>query len=153
MAAVKRKISQEEGSLYGQRIIFPRELPWILRRHIFTGATDVVVCDGFVGNVLLKVTEGVADTIMGLMKEALLRTLRRRIGAMLCRYALLDLAARVDRSEFGGAPLLGVNGICMIGHGGSDGRAMCNAIRRAAEAVTYNVNKHIVAGLKASAAS
>ncbi len=117
--------------------------------HIFDGEADVVVCDGFVGNVLLKVSEGVADTILALMKQAVQRTLRRRIGAMLCKYAMLDLAARVDRAEFGGAPLLGVDGICMIGHGGSDGRAIGNAIRRAAEAVADRVNEHIVAGLQA----
>jgi glycerol-3-phosphate acyltransferase PlsX len=118
-------------------------------RDVFTGEADVVVCEGFVGNVLLKVSEGVADTILALMKQAVQRTLRRRIGAMLCKYAMLDLAARVDRAEFGGAPLLGVDGICMIGHGGSDGRAIGNAIRRAAEAVADRVNEHIVAGLQA----
>lgn len=117
--------------------------------HIFDGEANVVVCDGFVGNVLLKVSEGVADTILSLMKQAVRRTLRRRIGAMLVKYALLDLAARVDRAEFGGAPLLGVNGICLISHGGSDARAIGNAIRRAAEAVTYRVNAHILAGLRA----
>ncbi|NQT51346.1 phosphate acyltransferase PlsX [bacterium] len=117
--------------------------------HIFDGEADVVVCDGFVGNVLLKVSEGVADTIMALMKQAVQRTLRRRIGAMLCKYAMLDLAARVDRAELGGAPLLGVNGICLISHGGSDARAICNAVRRASEAVAHNVNDHIVASLRA----
>jgi len=128
-------------------------LGFVEGRDIFHGDADVVVCDGFVGNVLLKVSEGVADTIMSLVKENLLQTLRRRIGAMLCRFALHDVRARVDRSEFGAAPLLGVNGICMISHGGSDARAMCNAIRRATEAVTYDVNKHIVASLAASGTS
>lgn len=118
-------------------------------RDIFHLGVDVVVCEGFVGNVLLKVSEGIADAIMGMMKEAIRRTLRRRIGAMLCKYAMLELAAKVDSSEFGGAPLLGVDGNCMICHGRSDSRAIVNAIRKAAEAATYHVNEHIVASLRA----
>jgi glycerol-3-phosphate acyltransferase PlsX len=116
-------------------------------RDVFTGAADVVVCEGFVGNVLLKVSEGVADAIFKMLKEALQRTLRRRIGARLVEYALRELAAKVDHSEHGGAPLLGVNGTCMIAHGGSNSRAIANAIRCAAEAAAYRVNEHIVAGL------
>ena len=117
-------------------------------RDVFTGVADVVVCEGFVGNVLLKVSEGLAEAMMKLMKEGIQRTLRRRIGAMLCKYAMIELAARVDSSEFGGAPLLGVNGSCMICHGGSDSRAIANAIRNAAEAAADHVNEHIVAGIK-----
>ena len=120
-------------------------------RDIFAGTADVVVCEGFVGNVLLKVSEGVVETLLAIVKETIQRTLRRRIGGMLCKYALREAADRVDCSEFGGAPLLGVNGACMVAHGGSDSRAMCNAIRCAAEAVSYDVNRHIVAGLKAHA--
>jgi len=97
-------------------------------RDIFTGVADVVVCEGFVGNVLLKVSEGMADTIMAVMKEAI---------------------RRFDSSEFGGAPLLGVNGTCMICHGSSDGRAVAVALRVAAEAAASRVNDHIVADLRA----
>ena len=118
-------------------------------RDVFTGAADVVVCEGFVGNVLLKVSEGLAEAIMKMMKEAIQRTLRRRIGAMLCKYAMIELATRVDTSEFGGAPLLGVNGNCMICHGGADSRAIANAIQNAAEAAADHVNEHIIAGLRA----
>jgi len=118
-------------------------------RDIFSGEADVVVCEGFVGNVLLKVSEGLAETIMGMMKEAIRRTLRRRIGAMLCRYAMLELAAKVDYAEFGGAPLLGVNGNVMICHGGSGRRAIAAAIRIAAQAAARKVNEHIVADLRA----
>jgi len=118
-------------------------------RDIFSGVADVVVCEGFVGNVLLKVSEGLAETIMSVMKEAIQRTLRRRIGAMLCRYAMKDVAARFDSSEFGGAPLLGVNGTCMICHGSSDSRAVAVALRVAAEAAASRVNDHIVADLRA----
>ncbi len=116
-------------------------------RDVFSGAADVVACEGFVGNVLLKVSEGLAEALIRMLREAFQRTLRRRIGAKLCEYALRELAARVDCSEHGGAPLLGVNGNCMIAHGGSDSRAIANAIRSAAEAAAYRVNEHIVAGL------
>ncbi len=122
-------------------------------RGIFSGEADVVVCEGFVGNVLLKVSEGLAETIMGLMKEGIQRTLRRRIGGMLCKYAVKELAAKMDYAEFGGAPLLGVNGTVMICHGGSDRRAMAIALRVAAEAAARKVNQHIVAGLKTRRAS
>lgn len=116
-------------------------------RDVFTDAADVVVCEGFVGNVLLKVSEGVAEAIFAMLKGGLKRTLRRRIGARLVEFALRELAARVDHAEQGGAPLLGVNGTVMIAHGGSDRRAIANAIRCAAEAAAYRVNEHIVAGL------
>ena len=122
-------------------------------RDIFTGETDVVVCEGFVGNVLLKVSEGMAETILSMMKDAIRRTLRRRIGAMLCKYAMLELKAKVDYAEFGGAPLLGVNGTVTICHGGSDSRAIAVALRAAAEAATHKVNQHIVADLKGRRAS
>ncbi|HPD13833.1 MAG TPA: phosphate acyltransferase PlsX [Planctomycetota bacterium] len=122
-------------------------------RDIFSGGADVVVCEGFVGNVLLKVSEGLAETIMSMMKEGIQRTLRRRIGAMLCKYAMIELAAKVDYAEFGGAPLLGVDGTVMICHGGSDRRAIAVAIRVAAEAAAHKVNQHIVADLRVRRAS
>ena len=122
---------------------------YIEGRDVFTGAADVVVCEGFVGNVLLKVSEGLADALMKMLKQAFQRTLRRRIGAKLCEYAFRELAARVDCREHGGAPLLGVNGNCVIAHGGSDSFAIANAIRCAAEAAAYHVNEHIIAGLTA----
>ena len=122
-------------------------------RDIFKGDFDVVVCEAFVGNVLLKVSEGLAETIFKLMKDSIRRTLRRRIGAMLCKYAVMEIAAKVDSSESGGAPLLGVDGTCMICHGGSDAKAIASAIRMAAEAASHRVNQHIVAGLKARCAS
>jgi len=124
-------------------------LGYVEGRDIFSGSADVVVCEGFVGNVLLKVSEGMAETIMAMIQTAIQRTLRRRIGAMLCKYAMKDVAARVDSSETGGAPLLGVNGTCMICHGSSDSRAIAVAIRVAAGAAAHHVNEHIVAGLKA----
>lgn len=122
-------------------------------RDIFSGEADVVVCEGFVGNVLLKVSEGLAETIMGMMKDAIRRTLRRRIGAMLCRFAMLELKAKMDYAEFGGAPLLGVNGSVTICHGGSESRAIAAALRVAAQAAEHKVNQHIVADLRGRQAS
>jgi len=122
-------------------------------RGIFAGGADVVVCEGFVGNVLLKASEGLAECIMSMMKEAIQRTLRRRIGAMLCKYAMKEIATKMDYSEFGGAPLLGVNGTVTICHGGSDSRAIAVALRVAADAAAHRVNQHIVAGLRPRHAS
>lgn len=122
-------------------------------RAIFSGVADVVVCEGFVGNVLLKVAEGLAETIFSLMREGIRRTLRRRIGALLCKYAMIELKAKMDYAEFGGAPLLGVNGNVTICHGGSDRRAIAVALRVAAQAAERKVNQHIVADLRARRAS
>jgi len=122
-------------------------------RDVFSGTADVVVCEGFVGNVLLKVAEGLAETIMGMIKEGIKRTLRRRIGAMLCKYAMIEIAAKMDYAEFGGAPLLGVNGTVQICHGGSGPRAIAVALCAAAEAAAHKVNQHIVADLRARRAS
>jgi len=116
---------------------------------IYEGDIDVVVCEGFVGNVVLKVSEGLAMSLMGMVKDAFTRTLRRRVGGMLCKYALLEIKERVDSSEFGAAPLLGVNGTVMIAHGHSDGHAIANAVRNAIEATRHNMNEHIVADLRA----
>jgi glycerol-3-phosphate acyltransferase PlsX len=120
---------------------------------IFKGDVDVVVCEGFVGNVVLKLSEGLAVALMGMVKDAFTRSLSRRIGALLCRNALMELRDEVDSSEFGAAPLLGVNGTVMIAHGHSDSRAIANAIRNAVEATSHHMNEHIVADLRAGRAS
>lgn len=115
---------------------------------IFKGMCDIIVCDGFVGNVTLKVAEGFADTITTLIKKYLNQTIISRIGGMLARRSFHNLYKEIDCSEYGGAPLLGVDGICIICHGSSDAKAIKNAIRVACESVTCNVNKHIVRRLK-----
>ncbi|NQT87878.1 phosphate acyltransferase PlsX [bacterium] len=120
---------------------------------IYKGDIDVVVCEGFVGNVVLKVSEGLAMALMGMVKDAFTRTLRRRVGGRLCKFALLEIKDRVDSSEFGAAPLLGVNGTVMIAHGHSDGRAIANAVRNAIEATSHHMNEHIVADLRAGDAN
>jgi len=113
-------------------------------RDIPKGSFDVVICDGFVGNVVLKFAEGLAKTILKLIKEAVKDGgIFAKMGAFLLAPALRKLAKRVDSSEYGGAPLLGVNGCCIIGHGASNAKAICSAIGVANEYVKNNVLEHI----------
>jgi glycerol-3-phosphate acyltransferase PlsX len=102
-------------------------------RDVFNGAADVVVCDGFVGNVLLKAAESMAELIVGMMREELLRSSRTRVGGWLARPAFVNFKRRTDYTEFGAVPLLGVQGGCFIGHGRSNAKAIRNAIRSAVE--------------------
>ncbi len=112
-------------------------------RDLFSGAADVIVCDGFVGNVALKVSEGLVDMIRLMLRESLEATLSGKIGYALSRSAYKEFKKRVDYSEFGGAPLLGVKGVCIICHGRSDGNAIKNAIRVSAEFFSSKVNQRI----------
>jgi glycerol-3-phosphate acyltransferase PlsX len=116
-------------------------------REIFTGSADVVVCDGFIGNVVLKVSEGVSKMIRNMLKESLEATVTRKLGAVLSRQAYRDLRKRVDYSEYGGVPLLGVKGANIICHGRSNANAIKNAIRVAAEFASGRVNEKIEAEL------
>jgi glycerol-3-phosphate acyltransferase PlsX len=117
-------------------------------RDAVNGAADVIVCDGFVGNILLKVTEGVADMIMDTMRTEFNRNIITQFSAMLVKPTLRRFKKRFDYSEYGGAPLLGVKGTFIIAHGGSSANAIKNAVRVASEAVTQNVNAHIESKLK-----
>jgi glycerol-3-phosphate acyltransferase PlsX len=110
-----------------------------------------VVCDGFIGNVAHKISESVAEMIGELLRVELTRTWRFRLGALLLKPAFANFKKTVDYSEYGGAPLLGVNGICIICHGGSTAKAVKNAIRVAAEFSAQRVNERIVADLAARA--
>lgn len=112
-------------------------------RDIYTGETDVIVCDGFVGNVALKVSEGLVDVIKHMLQESLRATITRKMGYLLARSAFVDFKKRVDYSEFGGAPLLGVKGQCIICHGRSNSKAIKNAIRVAQEFATAKFNDRI----------
>ncbi|MFO0705715.1 MAG: phosphate acyltransferase PlsX [Nitrospira sp.] len=100
-------------------------------RDVYSGTADVVVCDGFIGNVALKISEGVADTIKKLLLKEISGSWLGRLAYPLIAGPLLNLKRRIDYAEFGGAPLLGVNGITMICHGRSSAKAIKNAIRRA----------------------
>ncbi len=116
-------------------------------REFFDGVADVVVCDGFVGNVVLKFGEGLALGIFDLLREELSRGLLVRLGVALARPRLRALARRMDHTEYGGAPLLGVNGICIIGHGSSKAKAIRNAVALAAESVRARMVESIRADI------
>jgi len=112
-------------------------------RDLFNGSCDVIVCDGFVGNVVLKVSESLAESLSSLLKRELGESFISRIGALFSKSALLAMKREMDYSEYGGAPLLGVDGICIICHGASSAKAVKNAIRVAAEFIEHKVNQHI----------
>jgi phosphate acyltransferase len=116
-------------------------------RDIYTGDIDVIVCDGFIGNVALKVSEGLVDMISKMLRESLEATITRKIGYVLARSAFQDFKKRVDYSEYGGAPLLGVKGVCIIAHGRSNANAIKNAIRVAEEFAGGCANERIAAEL------
>src|SRR5512140_1725716 len=93
-------------------------------RDLYNGNVDVIVCDGFVGNVALKVSEGLVTVVRSMLKESLGATVTRQVGFLLSRKAFDDFKKRLDYSEYGGAPLLGVKGVCIIGHGSSNANAI-----------------------------
>ena len=102
-------------------------------RDLYNGKIDVIVADGFVGNVALKISEGVANLVRTALKESLKATITGQVGALLSRSAFTDFKKRLDHTEYGGAPLLGVKGVCIITHGSSNANAIKNAVRVAAE--------------------
>jgi glycerol-3-phosphate acyltransferase PlsX len=112
-------------------------------RDIFKGTCDVVVTDGFTGNVVLKTAESVAGLLAHKIKNELKRDLLARAGALLMLPALKRLKAEIDWEEYGAAPLLGVNGVCFIGHGSSKARAFRSAILTLRRFVEQRVNEHI----------
>lgn len=112
-------------------------------RDVMSGKADVIVCDGFIGNIVLKVSEAVAETVGLFLKEDIEKSLVRKLGYLLVRPAFRNLKRRVDYAEYGGAPLVGINGISIISHGRSSDRAIKNAVRVAAELAKSEVNKHI----------
>jgi len=113
-------------------------------RDIYNGSVDVVVCDGFVGNVVLKVSEGLAEAIGTLLKREIGNRFFSKIGYLLASPAFKAFKKKVDYAEYGGAPLLGIDGTGMICHGGSNPRAIMNAIRMARESVARHVNDQLV---------
>lgn len=102
-------------------------------RDIPAGIADVVVADGFTGNIILKLMEGTGKTFSGIIKDEIAKSLKNKIGALMMKDALMELKRKTDYSEIGGAPLLGVDGISIICHGSSDAKAIHNAIRVAIE--------------------
>jgi glycerol-3-phosphate acyltransferase PlsX len=114
-------------------------------RDIFSGLADVIVCDGFVGNVALKTSEGVGRFVREVLRESLTRTVTAQVGALLSRKAFNEFRQRLDYREYGGAHLLGVRGVCIIGHGSSNDRAIYNGIRVAYESAKGGVIQSIEA--------
>ena len=144
-------VGEEEGKgneLTKEAFKLIKELPLnfvgnVEGRDLFNGKADVLVCDGFVGNVALKISEGMAETVRYLLRQSLQATITRQVGFMLSRQAFVDFKKRLDYSEYGGAPLLGIKGVCIISHGSSNSNAIKNAIRVAAEFANSKMN-HVI---------
>ncbi len=113
-------------------------------RDIYRGDVDVVVTDGFVGNVVLKLSEGLVEAVASMLKEEIASSFFAKIGYMLARGAFNRFRKKVDYAEYGGAPLLGIDGICMISHGMSNPKAIKNAVTRASEYSRGRVNDHLM---------
>ncbi len=112
-------------------------------RDIYTGDVDVVACDGFVGNVVLKTSEGLADSMGKMLKAEFRSSILAKLGYLLAKGSLKRLKKKIDYAEYGGAPLLGINGVGFICHGGSNAKAIKNAIMYAAEYARNNLNRHL----------
>lgn len=119
-------------------------------RDIPAGTVDVVVTDGFTGNVALKLLEGLASTLFSQIKTAMTSSPIRSAAAAILRPALLELKDRIDPETYGGAPLLGVDGVCIIGHGSSSARAVASGIAVASRAVRGDLNAHIAGAVSRS---
>ena len=121
-------------------------------KDFFKGDVDVIVCDGFIGNIVLKISEGLVEHVGGMLKKALKSSLSAQMGYVLSRRAFSDFRKKIDYSEYGGVPLLGVRGITVIGHGRSNANAIKNAIRVASELCRAKTNEKIEQELSAKLA-
>ena len=122
-------------------------------KDIFTGLADVVVCDGFTGNIVLKTSEGLAEVILKMLKREISDAATGRIGYLLMKPALRNFRKKTDYAEYGGAPLLGINGTCIISHGRSSAKAIRNAVKVAAEFSRKKVNEIITEEIKSGGKS
>lgn len=113
-------------------------------KDIFSGNCDCVICDGFVGNVVLKVSESLVETVIEFLRREIRKNLLAKFGVVFMKTAFSGLKKQIDYSEYGGAPLLGVNGVVIISHGRSNAKAIKNAIRAAKKEVELGINAHIV---------
>jgi len=156
-------IGEEEGKgneLTRQSFQLLKQLPLnfvgnVEGRDIYSGNVDVIVTDGFIGNVALKTSEGVANLVRATLKETLAATITRQVGYLLSRSAFSDFKKRIDHTEYGGAPLLGIKGACFITHGSSNVNAIKNAIRVANDFVDRKITSNIeteMAALRPAAA-
>lgn len=125
-----------------------KELPFnfignVEGRDLYNGRVDVIVCDGFVGNVALKISEGLVEAVRFLLRDSLTATITTKVGALLARKAFTDFGRKLDYSEYGGAPLLGIKGVAIVGHGASNANAIKNAVRVAKQFHESGVNARI----------
>ncbi|MDD6738492.1 MAG: phosphate acyltransferase PlsX [Coriobacteriaceae bacterium] len=116
-------------------------------KDIALGGFDVIVTDGFTGNVALKTYEGVGKALLGALKESLMGSLKTKIGALLIKPALKELMSKVSADEYGGAQLLGVKGVCLIGHGNSDAHAVCSGVLATAAAIRMGMPAKLAAAI------
>ncbi|MBI4372114.1 MAG: phosphate acyltransferase PlsX [Candidatus Omnitrophica bacterium] len=116
-------------------------------RDFFTGKSDCIICDGFAGNVVLKTTESIFEMIITLISKEIQKDWLAKLGAFLCKPAFESIRKETNYEEAGGAPLLGVDGVVIIGHGISSAKAIRNAIRIARESILEHVNDHIIEGI------
>lgn len=115
-------------------------------KDIYSGAAEVIVSDGFTGNVALKVSEGVVETMLTMARREITRNLLAKLGFLLLKHHLKKIYKKIDYSEYGGAHLLGVNGICIIGHGRSNQKAVKNAIKMGKEVIAEHLQERIQEG-------
>ena len=116
-------------------------------RDVFQGEVDVIVCDGFVGNICLKISEGLAEAAMEMLKDEIVKSLPAKVGYLLARPAFKAFKKRVDYAEYGGAPLLGLDGTGIVCHGKSNSQAIKNAIVEASKMIKYKINQDILSSL------
>jgi len=122
-------------------------------RDVFNGKADVIVCDGFIGNVAIKISEGLAEAMNALLKREIEEAIGGQLGYLLLRPAFKKFKKRLDYSEYGGAPLLGVNGVCIICHGHSSPKAIMNAVKLAHDSHVKQLNRHIQNDIEVNVAS
>ena len=148
-------IGEEEtkGSQFAQdcHMLLKEQLPGFAGnaegKDIALGGFDVIVTDGFTGNVALKTYEGVGKALLGALKESLMGSLKTKIGALLIKPALKELMSKVSADEYGGAQLLGVKGVCLIGHGNSDAHAVCSGVLATAAAIRMGMPAKLAAAI------
>jgi phosphate acyltransferase len=119
-------------------------------KDVFAGHADVIVCDGFIGNIVLKTSEGLAETILKMLKREIANVATGKLGYLMIKPAIRNFKKRTDYDEYGGAPLLGINGTCIISHGRSTARALKHAIRVAAEMSRQRVHENIAEAIRAA---
>ncbi len=139
------EVSKEAASMLRS---LPEFIGNVEGNNIFDGSVHVIVCDGFVGNIVLKTSEGVADTIGKFMKQHIKKSAFASFGSVFMRKVFSSLKQQIDYAEYGGAPLLGINGAAIVSHGKSNSKAIKNAIFQAINFVKSDVNKHIKASLE-----